>query len=171
MDGPQAALFMAFLRARDISGFNPRHFPKTAGLVDQQVRSLSGAAKWLYNELTRCEGDGDDKTAAQESWDYGDRGVRLWPIHITAGALYNRYATDLKPFPYSRGTMDQAQFIKDLRKILPMMAQKRETAEPRRRYWQMPTLQQAKQAFEEHLNCDDPSALWLDMATDVSDEG
>jgi hypothetical protein len=48
--GGREAVF-EFLSTRDISNFNPRHFPKTQARVDMQIRGLSTSARFLYELL------------------------------------------------------------------------------------------------------------------------
>jgi hypothetical protein len=67
-EGGLAAFFQAML-ARDITGFDHRRAPKTRGLLDQKLHSLSGVRRWWFDKLASAyesspeqSGTGDWKT-------------------------------------------------------------------------------------------------------------
>lgn len=139
MDNGGPSAFLALLRNRDISSFDPRQFPKTAARVDQQLRSLEPLDAWLYDIL-----------------DAGihpvHMGAQPWPKDVFKDEFHAAYqqwfVRSRKPgSPESKGHFTQAlkQYGITTKKVLDSLHHKRVPG------YQLPDLATLRQAFEDRL--------------------
>ena len=132
----------------------------SAPILSATFSSYTLVAKWLQNKLSISDAE-EAGRICHDTWLGGDGDWRTkWPRKATSVYLYAQYLDNKKNDRYTQGPSGEAQFMKELRNILPSINSKRENSEKRTRYLELPPLDEAKREFEEYLNCDDAVALW-----------
>lgn len=149
-DGPGALL--AWLSQRDITGFRPQNYPKTAALADQKLLTMQSkdiVMHWLYQSLQDGAFDFAGMTDFPESahpvWgDLGD-GRTSVDRYMLEGKLIQMTKDNKQWSPPSRDTIGRK-----LREVFgDLMKTNKPHAGPRR--WVLPSLSVARAAFELHL--------------------
>lgn len=142
-DGPAALLH--FLKTYDLSGFNVRKAPESKGLRDQKLESLRGVERWWFSRLFR----GD----LLEGW----RDASDWTAScqvVARDALRGQYADWAKERRFDGEVVEERQFGRRLREIVPALQDKRSRADGgASRVWQyiVPPLQECREGFERWL--------------------
>lgn len=121
----------------DLASVNLRQIPRTQALLDQKVRSLDSVESWLFNALMRGT---------------STRQASQWLTYVPTCILMDDYIETAERIGIKRKA-EETTFANKVRKILPMITRRRDYAElkdGRRRvwHWQMPTLAEARAAFE-----------------------
>jgi phage/plasmid-associated DNA primase len=147
--GGLAAMLHELLH-RDISRFNVRSVPQTAGLSDQKIRSLRGFEAWWHEILQEGNIAGvvtDDSpfSAAGEQW---TRSVK-----VKRNALYSDYVDFSKERKEYRPE-DKSRLGKFLRRYVPGLDEERPrqlgTAH-RERLYMLPSLSECRAGFEKEF--------------------
>jgi hypothetical protein len=127
------------LQREDLSGFDPRQFPNTAGLEDQKVQSMDPAERWWFKKLEQGRlSDGD----------YG------WTTEVLRENLLADYRV------WARRQHDHSQDLGNfLRRVLPkdypVNGPRVSVGDKRMRTWVLPSLDQCRRHFEDLFKFED----------------
>lgn len=137
--GGDAAL-MDLLATRDISGFDPRIVPKTRGLLDQKIATLSTHGRWWLSVL--------------ESGRLTEEGAEPWGRPMMRREVYEAYrayARDIggRPEP----VLDAPRFGRALREMNPRLRERdrRRVAGALRDFYEFPSLKECRRIFDAWL--------------------
>jgi Family of unknown function (DUF5906) len=142
MNGKGPAALLHYLREYDLSSFNVRAAPETEGLLNQKIESLRGMERWWFEILNRgalgngsLDDEGDDWADASQV--------------IGRDALRGRYVEWMKGRRFDGETVDERQFGRRLRELVPGLEDKR-LGSRTNRIWQyaLPQLPDCRAAFE-----------------------
>lgn len=159
----QARLMHYLLHEVDLTDFNIRKPPVTAGLLLQKVESLHNVDKWIFTRLAEGSLGGLDEEMPGDE----DDEKRSWseaPLRIPKDALYADYKTWHRDqrFQGERATMDK--ILKALYQSVGATATRRRDGAERIREIEIPALPIARQNFNIRLG----GALdWLDDEDDL----
>jgi hypothetical protein len=137
-NGGREAL-LAHLLALDISGVNLRQIPLTGALLEQKVRSLDSVDGWWMQRLM----DGAPT-----------RGHAEWPVSVAKEVLFDDYIAYSDKIGIKRRSMESEMGMK-LAKLMPTLRETRpydEAVSRRRRHLLLPSLDEARAAFDAALN-------------------
>lgn len=138
-NGGREAL-LHYLLNYDLTGFELRDFPRTAALVDQQIRSLTSEQQFWFDRLRRGE-----------LLNYSG----TWKRSVKCSAIYEQYNQTAQKLGFSRRSsetllgMALTRLCPDIRRV------RRKTEEdPTKKayYYVFPDLLRARQLFEKMLN-------------------
>lgn len=142
-DGGPAAMLFDLLNY-DLSKFNLRSIPQTQALVEQKLRSLDPAAKWLYDCL--CNGQ-------IGGWDWEDD-----RFYVVTQKVHEYYVQHHKDHSYDGKPLADAVWSKTIRSVLKKDGQslikgvKVTHNGTRLPHTSFPPLSEARNAFEQYLN-------------------
>ena len=136
-DGPAALL--AWLQAYDLTRFNVRAAPETAGLLEQKVASLRGIEKWWYEVLSA----GELRTHALSGTDW-----TAGACSTARSALRDEYATWLRGERFEVNPLGDRLFGSKLHLMVPSLQTKRGGSGPLRiREYVLPALDVCREQF------------------------
>lgn len=140
--GPAALL--AWLQAYDISTFNVRSAPQTAGLLNQKLASLRNIQKWWYERVSA--GEFDCREGYGDDWKNGS-------VTVLRKSLRNEYENWIKGRRFEGEMLEERRFGELLRQMAPGVSNKRGTSGGGSRPWEyvFPTLDQCRQEFEVYI--------------------
>jgi hypothetical protein len=157
-NGGRAAL-LHYLQNLDLKGYDVRNPPMTEGLRDQKVQSLKNVEKWWYELLTGAELPGVKEPEAYDN----KEGAPHWSefTHADVAALRNNYREWMRDHRYDGYVLGEADFGKRLRELVPSLktVRPRVKGEGRKRYYEIPPLEMAREMFEKVLGL---SVDWAD---------
>ena len=102
MDNGGLEAMLYELQEMDISGFNVRDVPNTAGLLDQKIQSLDPIAAWWFQKLH------DGELLDSHEWE---------PVPFPV--LYDDYVSSVQKLGGNSRRSNEIGFSKQLRKLLP----------------------------------------------------
>lgn len=144
-NGGKGAL-LHFLQGYDLSGFDVRNPPETAGLTQQKLAGLLNADAWWHDRLSNADlpqgGDGFDK---EPKW-------RDAPISISREDLKTDYEGWLARKKWHGEALSVAAFGKKLRAMCNGLRDERQrTSGGRPRHYVFPPLAEARSAFAAYI--------------------
>lgn len=148
MDGGGLAAFLYDMLRRDLSTFDPRNPPATAALQEQKLASLRGVDGWWASVLAAAEEADPEMGANLREWS-ADAAKRAVPKADVYGD-YVRYVEaagrrEFRPDP-------ETLFWRRLKTMCPGLSEARPgTGSNRQRVVVLPTLGEARAAFERHM--------------------
>jgi len=119
----------------DLSGFDPRDFPKTEALTDQIIRTMGSVKKYWLDEL---QGGSPDVFGS-------------WVATDDLAARYRNFCESIRErYPQQRKIL-----FRELKELWPpgVRAMRPTIGSERRRGYQMPELEECRAAFEEKMGC------------------
>jgi Family of unknown function (DUF5906) len=133
-DSGEAAALLHFLLAYDLSGFDHRNPPHTAGLNEQKIQSFEHLDGYWYERLTAGEIE--------------ERGG--WPELLNKSTIYDGYVKFCK-LHNRRGTpLTDNVFFRDLRKRVPGAKDVRPRSLGKKPFLQVPELEVCRAGFAAH---------------------
>ena len=145
MEGGGPAALLHYLQNLDLSQFDVRTPPETAGLARQKIASLRNVEKWWHSVLQ----DGD--LPADNAFDSGE-GWEGQPITIDKARFRGIYESWLQKHRYEGEPLDSREFGKRLRIMLPGLGEKRSTSKGQRvRQYVISHLDEARGAFSKYI--------------------
>lgn len=140
-EGGPAAL-LAWLQAYDLSGFNVRKAPDTAGLLDQKLASLRNVEAWWHEMLAAGELPGFLGNA--DEWQQGG-------LRILCESLRQAYSDWMKQRRYDGETLTDQHFGRRLQAMCPEVTRARPNIPGRPRQYVIPPLETCRQGFAEWI--------------------
>jgi hypothetical protein len=182
IDNGGLAAFLHDLLRVDLTGWNRANAPKTAGLMDQKLRSLSGTPRWWYGRLATAEAD-ELKIETGSDLVNGGGPVQpstlpVWRRVLYKADLYDEYTDWSRLQKTEYQAVASAIFWKEIYKLAPNTTITRPRpdvppppGEPRRpEMVHLPPLAEARAAFEKVMNGKIPWQTDFDE-TDFDEEG
>ncbi|MCW1381510.1 bifunctional DNA primase/polymerase [Novosphingobium sp. KCTC 2891] len=142
MKGSGPAALLAWLQAYDLSGFNVRKAPDTAGLLDQKLASLRNVEAWWHEVL--CAGELPSSLCEADEWQH--EGAR-----ILCDTLRRAYAEWMKQRRYDGETLSDQHFGRKLQAFCPEIKRARPNVPGRPRQYVIPTLETCRERFCEWI--------------------
>ena len=136
MDNGGLAAFLDFLLKVDISGFNIRAVPSTKALEDQKLLSMPPLATWLYSRLHEGRLHADDQG---------------WHPKQARDVVCADFAEFVKSHGLRHVRTDSATVGRQLRELVHPIEEGREASGQRRRLWEFPPLDKAREVFAAHM--------------------
>jgi hypothetical protein len=137
--GGDAAL-MHVLATRDISHFDPRMVPKTRGLLDQKIATLSMHGRWWLSVL--------------ENGRLTEEGAEPWGHPMTRREVYEAYRAYARDIGgRSEPVLDPPQFGRALRGMTPRLRERdrHRLAGALQDFYKFPSLNECRQTFDAWL--------------------
>jgi hypothetical protein len=122
MKGSGPAALLAWLQAYDLSGFDVRKAPDTAGLLDQKIASLRNVEAWWHDVLSMGELPGF--LGDSEEWQQGGK-------RVPCDALRRAYAEWMKQRRFDGEVLSEQHFGKRLEAMCPSIDRVRPGGSPR----------------------------------------
>lgn len=152
MNGSGPAALLHFLRMYDLSAFNVRKAPETAGLLEQKLATLKNVDLWWLELLNHGVLPSTFFDGAEAWTDAGQT--------ISKESLRRNYAEWMKGRRYDGETVNERHFGRRLRLMLPELEERRTgSRSDRTRQYGLPPLGMCRAAFDR----------WLDGPVDWDD--
>lgn len=143
MEGDGPAALLHFLMTYDLTGFNVRRAPATAGLIEQKIQSLRGVAKWWFDALSR--GGLASGERHFNDWEAGE-------VVVSREWLRGEYSTWLRGRRFEGDEPGAAHFGRHLSPVARGVVDRRGTVAGER-FWQyvIPPLGVCRRDFEAYI--------------------
>lgn len=143
INGDGSSAFLHYLLSFDLTGFNVRKAPETAGLLQQKIASLKGFDLWLHDLL--CDGTLPALLPDNEGWDKG-------PLLVERASLRSSYASFIRSRKFEGDPINATHFGRQLKKMLPELESKKVQLDGvRSPCYRVPALANCREAFNSHF--------------------